>query len=55
MKIAILCICVILNAVITVTLKNKGIMLGGIPTAILFACTIGFAGFLCKKWDEWKK
>ena len=55
MKIAIWCICIILNAVITVALKYNGIILGGVPTAILFACTFGLAVLLCKKWDDWTK
>ena len=37
-----------------VILKNVGIILGGIPTALLFWGMLWLARALCKKWDEHK-
>lgn len=38
-----------------VFIKNAGIILGGIPSAAMFAGMWFLARFLCKKWDERKK
>ena len=55
MKVLIWCLCFFANAFITTILKQAGIMLGGIPTMLLFAGTIWLARTLCKSWDERKK
>ena len=36
------------------TYKRGGIILGGIPTALMFGGTLWLARTLCKKWDEHK-
>ena len=55
MKVLIWCLCFFANALITTILKQSGIMLGGIPTMLLFAGTIALARILCKNWDNRKK
>ncbi len=40
------------NALITTLIKEGGIILGGIPTALMFGGTLWLARTLCKKWDE---
>ena len=42
-------------AVIQMIIKDSGIILGGIPTALLFGLTWFVAQKLCKKWDNRKK
>ena len=36
-------------------IKNGGIILGGIPTALMFGAMWWLARTLCKKWDARKK
>ncbi|MBE7045702.1 MAG: zinc ribbon domain-containing protein [Ruminococcaceae bacterium] len=54
MKFLIWFVCLFLHAFVTMLIKDSGIILGGIPTAILIFLTILLARFLCKKWDEHK-
>ncbi len=51
MKFLIWFFCILINAVITVLLGYMGVILGGIPTVVLFLLTILAARWLCKKWD----
>ena len=44
--------CVVANAVFTIIFNANGILLGAIPTMILFGTTFWLARTLCKKWDE---
>lgn len=46
--------CFFLNALITMIINSNGIILGGIPTALLFLGCYFLAKFLCKKWDNHK-
>lgn len=46
--------CFFLNALITMIINGNGIILGGIPTALLFLGCYFLAKFLCKKWDNHK-
>ena len=54
MKVLIWILCIFVNALITTIFKESGIILGGIPTIILYGVTIWLARTLCKKWDERK-
>lgn len=51
MKVLIWFFCIMSNAVITVLLGYMDILLGGIPTIVLFSLTVFAARWLCKKWD----
>ena len=55
MKVLIWFLCIFANAVITTLIKESGVILGGIPTALLFLATFWLARTLCKKWDEHKE
>ena len=46
--------CIFSLSFFMVILKNSGIILGGIPTALLFGGMLWLARTLCKKWDEHK-
>ena len=52
MKVLIWILCIFANALITTILKESGILLGAIPTMILFGAMLWLARTLCKKWDE---
>lgn len=52
MKVLIWILCIFANALITTLLKEAGILLGGIPSALLFGGSFWLAHKLCKKWDE---
>ena len=54
MKVLIWFLCILANALVTVLLSEAGILLGGIPIALLFGGTFWLARTLCKKWDERK-
>lgn len=54
MKVLIWFLCIFANALITTLIKEAGVILGGIPTALMFAATLWLARTLCKKWDEHK-
>ena len=54
MKVLIWVICIFVNALITTIIKGSGVILGAIPTVILYGVTIWLARTLCKKWDEHK-
>lgn len=54
MKVLIWILCFFANALITTLIKEGGIILGGIPTALMFGGTLWLARTLCKKWDEHK-
>lgn len=55
MKVLIWVLCIFANALITTILKESGILLGAIPTMILFGAMLWLARTLCKKWDEHKE
>ena len=55
MKFLIWFLCIMANAIITMLINGAGIVLGGIPSALLFAATLGLATALCKKWDAHKE
>lgn len=55
MKFLIWGLCLFANGIITTLLKNAGILLGAIPTIILFSATIWIAQMLCKKWEKHKE
>lgn len=55
MKVLIWILCFFANALITTVLKESGILLGAIPTMILFGATLWLARTLCKKWGEHKE
>lgn len=55
MKFLIWFLCFIVNALITTLIKETGVILGAIPTVILYGATIWLARTLCKKWDEYKE
>lgn len=44
--------CIFLVSVITTSIRMNGIILGAIPTVILYAGMVWLAKTLCKKWDE---
>jgi hypothetical protein len=54
MKVLIWVLCFFANALITTIIKGNGVILGAIPTVILYGVTIWLARTLCKKWDERK-
>ena len=55
MKFLIWFLCIFANAIITTIIKEAGVILGAIPTVVLFGATMWLARALCKKWDEHKK
>lgn len=54
MKVLIWIVCYFVIALITTVLKENGVMLGGIPTIILWLLVFFLARRLCKFWDEHK-
>lgn len=54
MKILIWIACLLVNSIITVVIKVNGIILGGIPTLIMYMITFAGARTLCEKWEEHK-
>ena len=55
MKFLIWFLCILANSIITTIIKEAGVILGAIPTVILFGATMWLAKTLCKKWDEHKE
>lgn len=55
MKFLIWFLCIFANALITTLIKDAGVILGAIPTVILYGATFWLARTLCKKWDEHKE
>lgn len=55
MKVLIWFLCILAYSIITTLIKECGIILGGIPTVILFGGTMWLARTLCTKWDEHKE
>lgn len=55
MKIFIWFLCILANAIITTVIKESGVILGAIPSVLLFGGTMWLARTLCKKWDEHKQ
>lgn len=55
MKVLIWIVCFFCMAVVQMIVKDSGIILGGIPTALLFGLTWFVAQKLCKKWGNRKK
>lgn len=54
MKVVIWLCCLFVASVIVTALKWSGIVLGGIPTVILYGITFWAARALCKQWDSHK-
>ena len=54
MKILIWMVCFLGCAITQMIIKDQGIILGGIPTALLFGMTWFIAQKLCKIWDKHK-
>lgn len=46
--------CILFLAIIIGLLRSSGIVLGGIPTALMVGGMWGFARFLVKKWEQHK-
>ena len=55
MKVFIWFACIFVCSFINTALNTSGILLGGIPTIILYGSTIWIAITLCKKYEENKK
>ncbi len=55
MKVLIWLLCIFANALITTLIKESGVILGAIPSVILFSITMWLARTLCNKWDEYKE
>ena len=55
MKVLIIFLCLFASALITTLIKEAGVILGAIPTAILYGATVWLARVLCKKWDKHKE
>lgn len=49
MKILIWFLCILANSIITAIIKANGIILGGIPTFIMYMITFAVARTLCRK------
>lgn len=47
--------CILCYGIIQAIFKGKGILLGGIPTAILVLITLSSARSLCKLWEKHKE
>lgn len=54
MKIFIWFFCILIFSIIETLLKAKGILLGAIPTVLLFSAAISIAKYFCRIWDEYK-
>lgn len=55
MKIVIWVLCILVYSVVSVLIREAGILLGGIPTALLgLALVFAPAPFLCRAWDKRK-
>jgi hypothetical protein len=54
MKFLIWCVCIFVAALIQIVIRNAGIILGAIPSALLFLAMWRIAATLCKKYDEKK-
>ena len=52
MKVLIWFLCILANATITTLINEAGIILGGIPTALMFGATLWLARTICRKWDD---
>ena len=55
MKFLIWFLCILSNPIIITLIKKAGVILGAIPTMILFGATSWLAMTLCKKWDKHKE
>lgn len=55
MKFLIWFLCIFANALIATLIKETGVILGAIPTVVLYGATIWLSRTLCKKWDEHKE
>lgn len=55
MKVLIWVLCLFANAMITTIAKENGVILGAIPTVILYALAATLAQSLCGVWDKYKQ
>ncbi len=53
MKVLIWFLCILGMSIIITLIKEAGVVLGGIPTALLYAAMFWLARTLCRKWDEY--
>ena len=52
MKVLIWAGCIFAYALVQVIITDSGIVLGGIPAAVMFFIMFAGAKALCRKWDE---
>jgi len=52
MKVFIYIACFFVMVMIQVAIKNAGVLLGAIPTVLLYLVTLWSARGLCKLWDN---
>lgn len=52
MKFLIWFLCILAYAIFTAMLRGAGVILGAVPTIILWLGLCWLARTLCKKWDE---
>lgn len=55
MKVFIWCIGICIYVLLTILINRNGIILGGVPTALLFGLVFWPVHFFCKKWDKHKE
>lgn len=55
MKVLIWFLCLFANAMVTTLAKENGIILGAIPTVVLYALAATLAQVLCGAWDKHKQ
>ena len=48
-------LCIFACAAVFAAFRMKGILLGGIPSMIIFGSALWLARTLCRKWDEHKE
>ncbi len=55
MKVFIWCICLLSVSFFIQFLKVHGVLLGAIPTFLLYGAALWLIHVLCRKWDEHKE
>lgn len=54
MKVLIWIGCMLIPSITTMLFKDSGIILGGIPTGLLYGGAVWLSNKLCKKWDWYR-
>ncbi len=54
MKILIWFLCVLVASMIETSIEMKGVLLGAIPTLLIWSIPIAAARYFCRMWDEHK-